>query len=81
MQVGILPSEAQIPVGLILFKELDISGSFRFGPVYADVLEACASGSIRAADVVNKTFSFDELPQALRYASEGDGVLKVQVQM
>lgn len=81
VQVGLLPADAEIPATSILFKELSVLGSFRFGPVYTNVLDACESGCVKAEDVVSKTFAFEDLPQALQYACEGDEVMKVQVEM
>lgn len=74
-------SVKEIPATSILFKELSVLGSFRFGPVYTNVLDACESGCVKAEDVVSKTFAFEDLPQALQYACEGDEVMKVQVEM
>jgi len=81
VQVGILPAEEMIPPGLIFFKELNYLGSFRFCGVFKEVLAMCASGKIKAKELVSRTFPFNELDRAIRYAGEAKDILKVQVKL
>jgi len=81
VQVGILPPEELIPVGLILFKELDYIGSFRFCGVYQNVLAMYDSVDVKAEALISHTFSFKELEKAIQYADEAGDLLKVQVEL
>ena len=81
VQVGIPPSEERIPLGLILFKELNYLGSFRFCNVYEEVLAICASKDVKPEDLISHTFPFMELNKAIQYAGGDDNVLKIQVRV
>lgn len=81
IQVGILPSEEVIPVGLILFKELNYSGSFRFNDVYKEVLTLCSFGELNVKDLISCTFPFNELDKAIQYADDSEDAIKTQVKV
>jgi len=81
VQVGILPAEEMIAPGLIFFKELNYLGSFRFCGVFKEVLAMCASGKIKAEELISRTFPFHELNKAIRFAGDTEGILKVQVKL
>jgi len=81
VQVGILPTDETIPLGLIFFKELTYIGSFRFCNVFEEVLAMCASGEVQVKEIISRTFPFKELDRAIRHASEAEDLLKVQVKL
>ena len=81
VQVGIPPPEEMIPIGLILFKELKYTGSFRFCDVFEEVLAMCASGKVKVEELISRTFPFKELDKAIQYAGETDDILKIQVRV
>lgn len=81
VQVGILPAEETIPLGLIFFKELNYAGSFRFCNVFEEVLTLCASGEVKVAELISRTFPFNELDKAIQYAGEAEDAFKIQVKL
>ena len=81
IQLGILPPEEVIPLGLVLFKELNYRGSFRFCNVFNEILTMLSFGELNVKDLVSRTFSFEELDKAVQYAGVARDVLKTQVKL
>ncbi|MCP4309664.1 MAG: L-idonate 5-dehydrogenase [Bacteroidetes bacterium] len=81
IQVGILPPEEVIPVGLILFKELNYAGSFRFNDVYNEVLTLCSFGKLNVKGLISRTFPFIELDRAIQFAGNSEDTIKTQVKV
>ena len=79
VQVGIIPPEGIIPLGLIFFKELNYIGSFRFCNVFEEVLKMCCSGNVKVDELISRTFPFKELDKAITYAGDAKDTLKIQV--
>ncbi len=79
VQVGILPSEEVIPVGLILFKELNYMGSFRFCDVFNEILTMFSFGELHVKDLISQTFPFEELDRAIQHTGDAEDIIKTQV--
>lgn len=80
VQVGTLPADIELPAQLIMQKELQLMGSFRFANVFAMALNLIASRRVDVHPVITHTFGFDELVPAFEAALEDEGALKVQVE-
>ncbi|KAG8761443.1 hypothetical protein FRC14_003856 [Serendipita sp. 396] len=78
VQVGMGSPEVQVPITLILVKELVVKGSFRYGPGdYALAIALVAQGKIDLKPLVTHRFKFDEAKKAFHTARDGkseDGV-------
>jgi L-iditol 2-dehydrogenase len=79
--VGTLPESFSIPGNLIMNKELKLYGSFRFANVFEDAMNMVAAGIINLDGIVTDTFSFDDIPKAMQYALDKNGVMKVQIEL
>ena len=79
VQVGITPPEEIIPLGLVFFKELNYTGSFRFCNVFEEVLTLCCSGNVKLDELISHTFPFKELDKAIAYACDAKDALKIHV--
>jgi threonine dehydrogenase-like Zn-dependent dehydrogenase len=79
VQVGSLPaSEISLRATSVLARELDLRGSFRFLNEFPDALDLIASGSVRAATLVDATFDFKDAAAALEFAAQGTAI-KTQI--
>ncbi|MDD2763552.1 MAG: L-idonate 5-dehydrogenase [Opitutaceae bacterium] len=80
VQVGTLPPEVPLPANLIMTKELNVLGSFRFAHVFPMALQFVASRRINVAPLISQTFPFEETLQAMARAASKDNVIKVQIE-
>ncbi|KAG8825714.1 hypothetical protein FRC17_008558 [Serendipita sp. 399] len=82
VQVGMGSPEVQVPITLILVKELVVKGSFRYGPGdYALAIALAAQGKIDLKPLVTHRFKFDEAKEAFETtrngkSADGAGVIK-----
>jgi threonine dehydrogenase-like Zn-dependent dehydrogenase len=60
-------------------KELTVFGSLRYAHVFPFVLDLMASGRVDVHSLVSAVHPYDETPEAMKAASSGHGVVKVQV--
>jgi 2-desacetyl-2-hydroxyethyl bacteriochlorophyllide A dehydrogenase len=77
--VGTLPETFPIPGNLIMNRQLQVLGSFRFANVFEKALAMVAAGIINLDGIVTATYGFAEVPQAMQRALSKDRVIKVQV--
>ena len=56
-------------------KELKLYGSFRFANVFEDAMNMVAAGIINLDGIDTDTFSFDDIPKAMQYALDKNGVI------
>lgn len=80
VQLGTLPGDVELPAHLVMQKELQLVGSFRFAHVFADALELIASRKVDVRPVVSHTFGFGELVRAFDAALDEPGAFKIQVE-
>jgi D-xylulose reductase len=82
VQVGMGTAELQIPITLVLVKELTIKGSFRYGPGdYPTAIKLVGDGRIDLKPLVTHRFAFEEAISAfdatkLGKSPDGKGVIK-----
>ena len=79
VQVGTQPGSVEFPANLVMTKELQLMGSFRFTTEYATALELVVEGSLPVASIVTRTFAFSDTPEAFTAALDPTH-LKVQVE-
>ena len=80
VQVGTLPEHLEAPVHLVMQKELQLVGSFRFANVFGDALELIASRRVDVRPLVTHTFRFDDVMKAFAAALDDRSAFKVQVE-
>ena len=79
VQIGSLPEDVTLPANLIMTKELTVKGSFRYAHVFETAIALVAGGQLNLDGIISKTYSFEEVPQAMQHALSKDHVVKVQV--
>lgn len=77
--VGTLPEEVSLPANLIMNRELNLRGSFRFANVFEEAMHLVAAGIIRLDGLVTHVHPFDEIPQAMELANARQNVMKIQI--
>lgn len=80
IQIGTITRPITLPVNLIMVKELDFLGTFRYANDFPTALYLLAEGKIPAMDVVTSTHSFEETIDAFHVAASGKA-LKVHVEL
>ncbi|KAI5125040.1 hypothetical protein M0805_007464 [Coniferiporia weirii] len=82
IQLGMGSSEVTIPITLVLVKELNVQGSFRYGPGdYALSIALVSSGKIDLKPMVTHRFAFNDAIEAFKTtklgkSTDGKGVIK-----
>ncbi len=79
VQVGTLPATAELPIGLVMGKELTLLGSFRSAHVMKPAVDLVAS----VADIgslISSVFPFSRMQEAMETAVAKRNVIKVQVE-
>jgi len=82
VQVGMGTPEVTIPITLLLIKEVNFKGSFRYGPGdYALAIALAAQGKIDLKPLITHRFAFNEAIEAFKTtkagkSSDGKGVIK-----
>jgi D-xylulose reductase len=85
VQVGMGAPEVVIPVTLLLTKELNFKGSFRYGPGdYPFAISLVASGKVDLKPLVTHRFKFEDALQAFNTtragkSEDGKGVIKAVI--
>ena len=78
--VGFSAQPAELPVGKIMFAELEIRGSLGCRPVdYPRIIELARSGKIRVAPLVTERVSLGEINHGLDALREGRGLRTIVV--
>jgi L-idonate 5-dehydrogenase len=80
VQLGTLPAEVELPAHLIMQKELQVAGSFRFAHVFSQALQLIATRRVDVRPVITHTFGFGELVRAFDVALEDKAAFKIQVE-
>ncbi len=79
VQVGTLPDGTAVPANLMLSREIQYVGSWRFANVFDRVIEMVVSGKIDPRPLITRVFPFEELPTAILEAGGGGDIIKVQL--
>lgn len=80
VQIGTIPEPIRIPANLIMVKELDFRGTFRYNHDFPAALRLLETDRIPAMDVVTAIFPFSDTPAAFAAAASG-AELKVHVEV
>jgi len=80
VQVGTLPPAVELPFNMIMEKELQVRGSFRFAHVFSLALKQMAAGRLDLKPMISKVFPFAELPDALRAGHQKGDIMKIQIE-
>jgi D-xylulose reductase len=82
VQVGMGTPEVVIPITMMLVKELNVKGSFRYGPGdYKLAIQLAAQGKINLKPLVTHRFVFEDAVDAFKVtragkSDDGKGVIK-----
>ncbi len=80
VQVGTQPDSVTLPINLVMSKELDVFGSFRYAHVYPMVLDWMASGQVAVEDLISVVYPYEDFQEAMDRAVEKKNIVKVQVE-
>jgi L-idonate 5-dehydrogenase len=76
--LGLLPTGLQpAPISLVITRELDVVGSFRFNDEIDDVLSALADGSLVVDPVISHEFGIQDALEAFTLANDASSSAKV----
>lgn len=78
VQLGV-GGDASLPLGLIVSKEIDIRGTFRFHEEFAWAVEFLSRGLIDASPLLTDVISIDKAQQAFDLAGDRTKAMKVQL--
>ncbi|KAF9646027.1 xylitol dehydrogenase [Thelephora ganbajun] len=82
VQVGMGVAEVVVPITMLLVKELNVKGSFRYGPGdYKLAINLTAQGKVDLKPLVTHRFAFEDATTAFRVtrmgkSEDGKGVIK-----
>ncbi len=79
VQVGTLPAEVQLPANLIMSKELQLLGSFRFANVFKIAIDLAASGRLNLQPLITQILPLNDFLQAMQAASSRGKDIKIQI--
>ncbi|MGL5115515.1 MAG: L-idonate 5-dehydrogenase [Beijerinckiaceae bacterium] len=78
VQVGI-GGDMNLPMNLIVAREIELRGSFRFEPEFALAVELMGRGKIDVKPLISATFPFADAVEAFELASDRSRSMKVQL--
>ena len=82
VQVAIFSSaEVSLPINQLIIREIQISGSFRYGNVWEEAIRLVASGRVNLRPLISRVFPLAEAPAAMALACAKCGVVKVQLDL
>ncbi|WP_428392333.1 L-idonate 5-dehydrogenase [Lichenicoccus sp.] len=83
VQLGMLPPGATpLPVNLLMAREIDLVGSFRFHEEFGIAVAALANGRIDVSPILSATFPLAEANAAFALASDrAQGAIKVHLEI
>lgn len=78
VQVG-LGGEMKLPINVIVTKEIELRGSFRFDNEFAMAVDLMGKGLINVRPLLTDTLPFDRAVEAFELASDRSRAMKVQL--
>jgi L-idonate 5-dehydrogenase len=79
VQIGSIGTDVELPANLIMAKELNYIGSFRYGDIYPVSLSLLASRRVDVRPLISTTYPLAESHAAFERAAERSEAIKVQV--
>jgi L-idonate 5-dehydrogenase len=80
VQIGTLgTADVPLPANLVMVREIQFLGSFRYGNVFEEAIRLVASGRLDLRPLVSQVFPLSRASEAMICASARDQVLKVQM--
>lgn len=80
VQVGTLPAEGMhLQANLVMSREIDLRGSFRFGNVFGLAVDAIVSRRVDVRPVISGAWPLDEAARAIETARDKTRSMKVQL--
>jgi L-idonate 5-dehydrogenase len=80
VQVGTLPPSVTLPLNMVMARELNLVGSFRFANVFQTSIDLVASGRIDVKPLITSVYPLAAFQAAMDSALARTGSIKVQVQ-
>lgn len=78
VQAGLGSSSVQFPIGLICDKEINLKGSFRYGPGdYALAIDLVRKGAVSVKELITHRYSFSEAEKAFQAVSKREGIKSI----
>jgi L-idonate 5-dehydrogenase len=80
VQIGNLPGgKIPVPANVIMAKELDFLGTFRFGHEFSTAVDLISSGAIDVTSIITAERALSDAPAALRLALDRSQSMKVML--
>ena len=80
--VGMAPDgNVQFPVDVIQGREIWVTGTFRYANTYPTAVDLVSSGAVDLDALVSKTFTLDQVADALSYYKQDPAAMKVVVRV
>ncbi|TVQ28171.1 MAG: L-idonate 5-dehydrogenase [Spirochaetaceae bacterium] len=80
VQIGSIAGDVELPLNLVMSKELSIVGSFRYADVYPTSMNLLASRRVDVRPLISATYRFADTPAAFALAAERGNAIKIQVE-
>ena len=80
VQIGSIPADVDLPMNLVMSKELTVVGSFRYADVYPVSMNLLASRRVDVRPLISATYRFADTPAAFALAAERGNAIKIQVE-
>lgn len=77
--VGMGNPTVEMPIGLLLVKEIKLVGSFRFINEFSTAVRWLESGRVNPLPLLSAEFSHDQVVEALEMAGDKNRAAKVQL--
>ena len=82
VQIGTLGTEdVPLPANQLMVREIQFSGSFRYGNVFDEAIRLVTSGRLNLQPLISRVFPLAEASQAFFLAADKGKALKVQIQI
>ncbi|MDD3996181.1 MAG: alcohol dehydrogenase catalytic domain-containing protein [Sphaerochaetaceae bacterium] len=81
VQVGSIPKDITLPANLVMSKELQYIGSFRYTDIYPITLDMLSTRRIDSRPLISNTFNISKVTEAFEIASQRGNIIKVQVEL
>ena len=82
IQIGSLGNEdVSLPANMLMVKEIEFIGSFRYGNIFDEAIRLVASGRIDLTSFITDVLPLEEISKAMYLGADKVNSLKVQVQI